>query len=110
MQSSSRGLFLLLAVVTFTSTAIAQPVMPKSDSTKKSTGPANIPKPYKDVITDKAITRTGFFKVHKVEDKYFFEIPDNMLGREILVVNRLSKTQPNPGTSRCNHRARRTPS
>jgi len=55
------------------------------------------PKPYKEVITDKAVTRSGFFKVHKIEDKYFFEIPDNMLGRDILVVNRLSKTQAGTG-------------
>ena len=32
------------------------------------------PKPYKDVITEKAITKKGLFTVHKVEDKYYFEI------------------------------------
>src|ERR1043166_5301986 len=57
------------------------------------------PRPYKDVITDKAVTRTGFFKVHKIDDKYFFEIPDDILGRDILVVNRLSKTQAGVGYS-----------
>ena len=55
------------------------------------------PRPYKEVITDKAKTSEGFFKVHKIEDKYFFEIPDAMLGRDILVVNRLSKTQAGTG-------------
>lgn len=49
------------------------------------------PKPFKDVITDKAKTDSGLFIVHKVDDKYFFEIPDSLLGREILVVNRISK-------------------
>lgn len=49
------------------------------------------PKPYKDVITEKAITRKGLFTVHKVEDKWYFEIADSLLGRDILVVNRLSK-------------------
>jgi hypothetical protein len=49
------------------------------------------PKPYKEVITDKAKTDEGLFKVHKIEDKYFFEIPDSLLNREILVVNRISK-------------------
>ncbi len=49
------------------------------------------PKPYHDVITDKATTDKGLFKVHKIDDKYFFEIPDSLLGREILVVNRISK-------------------
>lgn len=49
------------------------------------------PKPYKDVITDKAQTRKGLFAVHKIEDKWFFEIGDSLLGRDILVVNRISK-------------------
>jgi hypothetical protein len=29
--------------------------------------------------------------VHKVEDKYYFEIPDSLFNRDILVVNRISK-------------------
>ncbi|MCF1714282.1 zinc-dependent metalloprotease [Flavihumibacter sp. RY-1] len=49
------------------------------------------PKPYKDVITSKAVSDEGLLTVHKVEDKYYFEIPDKVLGRDILVVNRLSK-------------------
>jgi len=50
------------------------------------------PKPYKEVITDKAITRKGLFTVHKVDDRYYFEITDKMLGRDILYVNRVSKS------------------
>jgi hypothetical protein len=53
--------------------------------------PRSTPRPYKTVITDKAITRNGLFKVHKIDDKYYFEIPDSLLGREILVVSRISK-------------------
>lgn len=49
------------------------------------------PKPYKEVITDKAKSDDGLFKVHKVEEKYYFEIPDTLMGRDILVVNRISK-------------------
>ena len=49
------------------------------------------PKPYKEVITDKAITKKGLFHVHKVEEKWFFEIGDTILGRDILIVNRISK-------------------
>lgn len=49
------------------------------------------PRPYKDVITDKAKTDDGLFKVHRVEDKYYFELPDSLLNRDILVVNRISK-------------------
>jgi hypothetical protein len=49
------------------------------------------PKAYKDVITDKAKTDDGLFKVHRVDEKYYMEIPDSLLNRDILVVNRISK-------------------
>lgn len=49
------------------------------------------PKPYNQVITAKAKTDNGLFKVHNVEDRYFFEIADSLLSREILTVNRISK-------------------
>lgn len=54
--------------------------------------PKQGPKPYKEVITDKAITHTGLFTVHKVEDKWYFEIPDSMLDREFMAITRFSKT------------------
>lgn len=49
------------------------------------------PLPYKEVITEKARSQFGLLSVHKIEDKYFFEIPDSIIGRDILVVNRLAK-------------------
>jgi hypothetical protein len=49
------------------------------------------PRPYSEVITNKARTTRGLFITHRVEDKYYFEIPDSLLNREILVVNRISK-------------------
>ncbi|HAL94956.1 MAG TPA: hypothetical protein DCP55_03125, partial [Chitinophagaceae bacterium] len=49
------------------------------------------PKPYKEVITSKAESSKGLFWVHKVEDRFFFEIPDSLLLRDILVVNRISQ-------------------
>jgi hypothetical protein len=50
------------------------------------------PRPYKEVITDKARTDEGLFKVHRVDEKWYFEIPDSLLNRDILVVSRLSKS------------------
>ena len=47
--------------------------------------------PYASVITKKAKTMNGFFKVHCIEGKYFFEIPDSLFGRDILIVNRIVK-------------------
>jgi hypothetical protein len=65
-----------------------------ADTTGRRPGaaaPRAQPKPYNTVITDKALTRNGLFKVHKVDDKYYFEIPDSILNREILVVARVAK-------------------
>ncbi|MEM6965852.1 MAG: zinc-dependent metalloprotease [Bacteroidota bacterium] len=49
-------------------------------------------RPYKKIIKSDAETDEGFFKIHKVDDLYYFEIPNEFLDREILVVSRLSGT------------------
>ena len=82
----------IIVVSCFLSDAMAQ----QRDTTRTTTGglagaARTGPKPYKEIITDKAISRSGFFKVHKVDEKYFFELPDDLLTRDILVVSRISK-------------------
>lgn len=47
---------------------------------------------YSKVITKDAETDDGVFKVHKVEKNYFYEIPDSLLEREMLMVTRIAKT------------------
>ena len=49
------------------------------------------PRPFKEVITDKAVSKKGLFTVHKVDDKYYFEIPDSLMGREVLAVTRFTR-------------------
>lgn len=50
------------------------------------------PKKFAEVITPKARVDSGMFNVYKQDDKFLVEIPDNLLGRDILVVNRISKS------------------
>ncbi len=57
-----------------------------------SSGSKKGPKPFDKVITDKAITRHGLFNVHKVDEKWYFEIPDSLMKREMIVTTRYSKT------------------
>lgn len=64
------------------------------DSAKKAVADTNKisrPKPYKEVITAKAVTDPGMFTVHKIEQKYFLEISDSILERNILLVARINK-------------------
>ncbi|MGN7720393.1 zinc-dependent metalloprotease [Chitinophaga sp. 22620] len=69
---------------------------PAKDSTKPAGPPAGgppkpAPKKFAEVITTKAKADSGMFNIYKQDDKFFVEIPDNLLGRDILVVNRMSK-------------------
>lgn len=49
-------------------------------------------KPYDKVITKDAETDKGLFDVHVVEDKHYYEIPDSLFNKEMLMVSRISKT------------------
>ncbi|HRQ51852.1 MAG TPA: DUF5117 domain-containing protein, partial [Agriterribacter sp.] len=72
----------------------AQDKKKPAPSTQAPPPPASLkkgPRPYTEIITGKAQTDLGLFWVHKVDDKYYFEIADSLLGRDILVVNRISK-------------------
>jgi hypothetical protein len=70
------------------SVVVSKTQTPTTDTIKK---PDTKIKPYKDVITAKAITSKGIFTVHKIDDHFFFEIPDSMLNTELLLVSRISK-------------------
>jgi hypothetical protein len=50
------------------------------------------PKPYKKVIDSSAVTQRGLIDVHKIDNKYLFEIPDSILGSEMMTITRYSKT------------------
>jgi hypothetical protein len=71
---------------------------------RSSTGP----KPYREVITDKAVSKKGLFTVHKVDDKYYFEIPDSVLFREIMAVTRFVKVPANGGVGRATYGGEQT--
>lgn len=49
-------------------------------------------KTYEEVITSKAESSEGLFTVHLVDEKYYYEIPDSLLNREMLMVTRIAKT------------------
>src|SRR5688572_7824310 len=56
----------------------------------QAAGPRRGPRPYAQVITNRAVTDRGGVSVHKVDDRYFFEIPDSLIGRDFLMVTRIS--------------------
>ena len=53
--------------------------------------PRTGPRSYKELITPKAKTTRGLFNVHKLDDKFYFEIKESLFGREIMAITRFSK-------------------
>ena len=49
-------------------------------------------KTYSEVITKDAISDEGLFKVHKIEADFYYEIPDSLFEKEMLMVSRIAKT------------------
>ncbi len=91
-------LLLILCFVATTGQAQKKKNKKKKDATeqappkKKNDSPI---KPFGEIITSDAVSDDGLFTVHKVKDKYYFEIPDSLLEREILVISRISGTVEN---------------
>mgnify|MGYP006278726141 CR=1 FL=1 len=50
-------------------------------------------KSFTDVVPEDATTDEGLITTHRTEDALYFGIPDSLMGREILTVSRVSKTQ-----------------
>lgn len=67
----------------------AQTPEKKADST--STQPKGM-QAYNKVITDKAKNKSGLFTVSQVDTKYYFQIPDSLFNRYMLVVTRYLST------------------
>jgi hypothetical protein len=80
----------------FRSTAATEPEedLPEGIVEVGEPGPAT---KYYDIITDDAVTEEGLFSVHQVNSKLYFEIPDSLLGRELLLVSRIVRAQTGTG-------------
>ena len=49
-------------------------------------------KTFDDIIGKDAKSDEGLFNIHEVKDKFYYEIPDTLLGKEMLMVTRVAKT------------------
>lgn len=99
-RSRLTGLVLLMFVLAACSgpqqTTTPPPTQTNTRPTRPSANQGDM-KPYKEVITDEAESDDGLFTVHRLDDKLFYEIPDSLLGTEMLLVSRIAKTANNIG-------------
>ena len=95
-QATSVGLVLLAATLSGCAGA-ARPQSPAPAQDRPARGEQEAMKPYARVITSEAETDDGLIAVHRVGEKLFFEIPNDLLGTELLLVSRIARTANNLG-------------
>ncbi|MFO0073065.1 MAG: DUF5117 domain-containing protein, partial [Gemmatimonas sp.] len=67
-----------------------QPPATAGAASEPAAGARRGPRPYAQVITARARTDRGGISVHRVDDRWFFEVPDSLAGRDFLMVTRVS--------------------
>lgn len=88
---------LVLSFISVTSCSTAKKTASNKQNPKALSKKTRKPKkggilPYDKVITAKAKSDEGLFTVHELDDKYYYEIPDSLFNREMLMVTRIAKT------------------
>ena len=97
MKTILKTTILLAVILVLNSCAISIKVgsvkKNKDNASKNSTKPKKDGiKPYSEVITKDAVSDEGLFKVHKIETDFYYEIPDSLFEKEMLMVSRIAKT------------------
>jgi len=82
----------LLVLCLFSALAYAQAPVKKADSTAKK------PVEYKKIIPESAKAQHGLFDIRQVDQKWYFEVPDSLLGRYLLTVSRYVSTAQGMGS------------
>lgn len=103
LSHTRRGLLILISCFSLILSTLAQDkktVPPQRDTSKTvilttPAQPKKGPRPFKEIIPPGAYTRRGLVAIHRVEEKWFMEIGDSLLNRDILIVNRISKAPAN---------------
>jgi hypothetical protein len=88
--ASINSMMLPLALVFFWVPTLAAAPMIQADEQERDE--EDEPKAYSDVITDEAVSSEGLFDTHMIGDDLFYEIPLDMMEREMLLLTRVAAT------------------
>ncbi|PQJ18575.1 zinc-dependent metalloprotease [Nonlabens tegetincola] len=88
------SIFLVLGIIACSAPKKVSSKATKSEASNKTSSKF---KPYSKLITGKTKTDDGLFKVHQNEDEYFYELPDSLLGKDMLWVTRIAQIPANLG-------------
>ncbi len=107
-RSTAAAIF-ILPLILFAQEAPPPPVPPQAPAADAPGGRTGMtpparpaatgPKKYEDVITAKAKTKDGLFKVHSLDEKWFYEIPASLYDRDMLIYNEIAAAPAGVGYS-----------
>ncbi|HET8859676.1 zinc-dependent metalloprotease [Marivirga sp.] len=69
----------------------------KKEEKKESTKPKSDFKKYSEIIKGKVDSDEGLFTTHRIDDKLYYEIPFDLLEKDMLLVSRIAKLPDNFG-------------
>lgn len=82
--------FLFTFLIT-TGCTSSKKITENQEKSSRASSSSNGMKSYSSVITKDTETDEGLFDVHWVKDKLYYEIPDSLLNREMLLVSRVAE-------------------
>ena len=92
MKKVLLAVLLLQSMVVFSQdkkTTKKYPTKTENEAKKDSAASKSDITAYNDFIKD-AVTKDGLFKIHTIKEKIYFEIPNEVLGKDLLIVNKIS--------------------
>ncbi|MEX2601189.1 MAG: zinc-dependent metalloprotease [Balneolaceae bacterium] len=94
-RHAQHTLLLLLTVFLLSGCAIfgqsAEPDMPEDPETEAESSEEEITQ-LSELFDEEVQKDEGLFTVYKDEESYYYEIPDSLLSRELLIVSRIART------------------
>src|SRR5262245_64732530 len=99
---NSKPLAILVSLFAATALSAQEPPQPQppqgepapqgSAARPGGTPPGSEPQPYEKVITKEAKSKNGIFTVHQIKDRFFYEIPKDLLNKEFLWNTQIART------------------
>lgn len=82
--------------------ASARPASPSpsagpQQSARGGNGNGSGPVAYDKAIPEGAVADSGLFLIHRTDEKLLFELPDSLLGRDMLLISRIARVPANLG-------------
>ena len=93
---SLNGLIALVVLVLPTPAAASAPIA--QDQQGQEASDEDGIRPYEEVITDEAVTSEGLFDTHMIGDELYYEIPIELMEREMLLLTRVAATPAGNGS------------